>query len=234
METETAPSPADRCTSTLDGIRASIAAEGMRKGPAGALAKAILRLLETLMALLAEFKAGTLSAPAPGLGATPPPPRSSRPNPTAKAGEEAFGAAAAPAPPPPRPSAIEGEGEEWRTRCGPSGGGVVPHPFAARAPRRSASRPNPSREEGASADRASIHLRKPQSAAVPDCAAIRVRGRRSPASNRIGTRKGLRFKKRHFGHEAFVRPFRYDLATISLAPRLECIQPSANLPPATG
>ncbi len=56
------PPPADHCTITLDRMRAELAAQGVRKGPAGALAKAILRLLEVLAALLADFKAGRLAA----------------------------------------------------------------------------------------------------------------------------------------------------------------------------
>ena len=47
---------ADRLAMTREEIRASVAAEG--KGPRAAIAKAILRLLETLMALLADFAAG--------------------------------------------------------------------------------------------------------------------------------------------------------------------------------
>jgi hypothetical protein len=106
METETAPSLADHRTITLEGMRAEMAAQGARKGPAGVLAKAILRLLEALVALLAEFKAGRLAGAAPGGagsatapdyaaapvdGARLPAPRSdwsaSWPNPTADAGE---------------------------------------------------------------------------------------------------------------------------------------------------
>jgi hypothetical protein len=48
---------------TLEGIRASIAADAARKGPAGALARAILGFLETLLALIAAFRAGKLAAP---------------------------------------------------------------------------------------------------------------------------------------------------------------------------
>ena len=69
METDSAPSLADRCTVTLEGMRAEMAAQGTRKGPAQVLARAVLRLLEALVALLAEFKAGTLGAATPGGGA---------------------------------------------------------------------------------------------------------------------------------------------------------------------
>jgi hypothetical protein len=59
MEPEPAPSSlTDRCKSTMEEVRASLAAEG-------ALARAILRLLEMLLALLEDFKAGRLALPAP-------------------------------------------------------------------------------------------------------------------------------------------------------------------------
>lgn len=66
-----------------------MAAQGARKGPARALIKAILRLLEAFVALLAEFKAGTLADPSRSCVSTPPPRlvRSSRPDATAEAGE---------------------------------------------------------------------------------------------------------------------------------------------------
>jgi hypothetical protein len=51
-------------------MRAATAAERSRKGPAAALLAAILSLLEQLMALLAQFKTGTLAAhAAPGAAA---------------------------------------------------------------------------------------------------------------------------------------------------------------------
>jgi hypothetical protein len=58
--TTTDPPLADRLTIILDGMRAAMAAQ--RKGPARALLAAILRLLEGIVALLAEFHAGTLPA----------------------------------------------------------------------------------------------------------------------------------------------------------------------------
>lgn len=69
--TETAPSPADRFTVALDGMRETIALEGTKKGLAGGLLAAILRLLDELLALLMQFKAGTLVAAAAELRAAP-------------------------------------------------------------------------------------------------------------------------------------------------------------------
>lgn len=64
------PSLADRFTISLEEMREEMAAQSPRKGPAGALLAAILRLLEALVALLAEFKAGTLPAAVPNRRAT--------------------------------------------------------------------------------------------------------------------------------------------------------------------
>lgn len=61
--TTTTPAPAGNLALTLDGIRASLAAEATRKGLRGELAAAILSLLDVLAALLADFKAGKLVAP---------------------------------------------------------------------------------------------------------------------------------------------------------------------------
>jgi hypothetical protein len=72
--TTATPSPTDDLTSTLEGMRAAMAADGTRKGIKGALVAAILRLLEALVALLAEFRAGTLSAAAAGRAAPSPSP----------------------------------------------------------------------------------------------------------------------------------------------------------------
>jgi hypothetical protein len=61
MMTNPLPSPTSRLGSTLEGMRAAIAAEGPRKGLAGKLQDAILMLLKALVTLLAEFRAGTLA-----------------------------------------------------------------------------------------------------------------------------------------------------------------------------
>lgn len=75
--TDTPSSPAGRLTISLEEMRARLAAEGTRKGLAGALQAAILGLLECLLALLADFKAGRLTvASRPGGFALPPPPPS--------------------------------------------------------------------------------------------------------------------------------------------------------------
>jgi hypothetical protein len=62
MMTTATPSLTDRFASPLEGMRASVAAEGRRRGPAAALAAAILSFFECLLALLREFEAGTLVA----------------------------------------------------------------------------------------------------------------------------------------------------------------------------
>ena len=64
-----APSAPTDLSSTLEGIRAAIAAEGAGNGLAGKLQAAILRLLEVLVALLADFRAGRLSGLAVESGA---------------------------------------------------------------------------------------------------------------------------------------------------------------------
>lgn len=92
-----------------------MAAQGARKGPARALIKAILRLLEAFVALLAEFKAGTLADPSRSCVSTPPPRlvRSSRPDATAEAGEGQE------SPVDPLPAAVAAAG---------AGGGGAPEP----------------------------------------------------------------------------------------------------------
>ena len=63
--TAPAPSPlSDRCTAILDEMRAELAA-GSRKGPSRMLLAAIVRFLETLLAVIADFRAGRLAALAP-------------------------------------------------------------------------------------------------------------------------------------------------------------------------
>ena len=64
--TTTPPSLADRWSATVDGVRAEMAAQGTLKGPAGALMRALLRLLEAIALLLADFQAGRLPSPPAG------------------------------------------------------------------------------------------------------------------------------------------------------------------------
>jgi hypothetical protein len=63
--TTATPSLADHLTISIAEVRASIAAEERRKGLKRALLAAILGFLETLAALLAEFRAGRLVAMTP-------------------------------------------------------------------------------------------------------------------------------------------------------------------------
>ena len=62
----TLPPATDHLKNTLEEMRVSVAAEEARNKLAAALQKAILRLLSVLMTLLAEMRAGTLAAAAPG------------------------------------------------------------------------------------------------------------------------------------------------------------------------
>jgi hypothetical protein len=60
-----APLPADGFSNALDELRAAVAAEAQRGGLVAKLAAALLSLLETLAALLADFRAGRLASVAP-------------------------------------------------------------------------------------------------------------------------------------------------------------------------
>ncbi len=97
--TPAVPAPAD-LKSTLEEMRASVAAQGMRKGLAahaglaGAIQEAILGLLSVLLAMLADFRDGRLAPLAPvaeeGAVACPSPRlwSASRPKPTRGQGEK--------------------------------------------------------------------------------------------------------------------------------------------------
>ena len=65
MKTTQPPTPAAHCASMLARARADMASECARRGPAGALARAVLRLVEMLITLLADFRAGPLAVPEP-------------------------------------------------------------------------------------------------------------------------------------------------------------------------
>jgi hypothetical protein len=96
MMTIAAPSLADRFTISLKEMREEMAAQSTRKGPAGALLAAILSLLEALVVLLAEFKAGTLGGHGALAAAVPSRPAASA---TCAASATSAEAAAACAPP---------------------------------------------------------------------------------------------------------------------------------------
>jgi hypothetical protein len=68
MLTDPAPSSAPDLSDELGEMRAAIMAKGARRGLAGKLQAALLRLLEVLAAMLADFRAGRLAPSAPGAG----------------------------------------------------------------------------------------------------------------------------------------------------------------------
>ena len=124
MTAAAAPATTD-LKDTLEEMRASMAARGARKGLRGAVQEALLKLLEVLMALLADFRAGRL-APVAEAAATPhpcPPPQGRREM------AHASGADGAAAYPPPSRIGPHFCQQKWEPVAGPflplKGGGIV-------------------------------------------------------------------------------------------------------------
>ena len=69
------PFQTDRLKNSLEDLRASVAGQGTNRGLAGVLQEAMLSVLNLLMTLLADFRAGKLAPVAPGVGDAEPAPR---------------------------------------------------------------------------------------------------------------------------------------------------------------
>jgi hypothetical protein len=69
------PFQTDRLKNSLEDLRASVAGQGTNRGLAGVLQEAMLSVLNLLMTLLADFRAGKLAPVAPGVGGAEPAPR---------------------------------------------------------------------------------------------------------------------------------------------------------------
>jgi hypothetical protein len=181
--TDATPSPTDHLRNTLEEMRVSVTAEGTRKGLAGALQSAILRLLNALVALLAEFKAGTLGAledgQSTGEAAT-----AREPDATALSAADAGGAGAHGSGRPMAVLSADGSGDAGVDRGGSAGDAdVKPNgargcPGLLRGPR---SRPAaPSRLQNCS----------------PPTLAVAFAGERFATCHRGWCTRGVRFKKR--------------------------------------
>jgi hypothetical protein len=203
-----APSLAELCQTTLDGVRASFAAEGARKGPAAALQRAILRFLETLVALLLDFQAGRLTPPTAAVGAG-----SGR---SPAAGTRPLRRFSSPGPrpvPPIHPRGGPGRARgRWQSLPPP----LQREPANGVRPRGRTTSPQAAVADAPSADRRSgaPGLRRRPRAGTASASRLRMRG----ARRRNGARGRLQLRKTAFGR-------RCPGVTISL--RYRSYQPSA-------